>query len=109
MTQNQSDRRLFLESDRIAHLFRNHNSLTPFDQAVSYTMIDFNRATNKDDQCFPEKARVVASKITEELEQARSVVFAIEPNGSTDVSGSLWLCSLYLTVWFAEKHKTTSL
>ena len=90
----------------------NKYSCSPFNRVLDYTIIDFEKAIDPEAQDFIEKVQKLANIIGNQQEMANSIAFALE-NDQKGKAGSeidaLWLVSLYLSVWFAEKYKQVSL
>ena len=103
---------MLLGCDRLDYLFMNKYSCSPFDRVLDYTIIDFEKAIDPEAQDFIEKVQKLANIIGNQQEMANSIAFALE-NDQKGKAGSeidaLWLVSLYLSDWFAEKYKQVSL
>ena len=79
---------------------------------LNYTIIDFEKATDPEAQDFSEKAQKIANIVENHQVMANSVAFALEIDQNFKVGSeieALWLVSLYLSVWFAEKYKKASM
>ena len=110
--ENQSDLSVHLGCDRLDYLFKNKYSCSPFDRVLNYTIIDFEKAVDPDAQDFTENAQKLSTIIESQQETANSIAFALENYQNGNVGSeieALWLVSLYLSIWFAEKYKQVSM
>ena len=79
---------------------------------LNYTIIDFEKAVDPDAQDFTENAQKLSNIIESQQETANSIAFALENFQNGNVGSeleALWLVSLYLSIWLAEKYKQVSI
>jgi hypothetical protein len=80
-----------------------HDTLTPFKDALSYTLINLENAIASNDS-LELKTSQSASKISSALEKGLSVAFVIDDSASSRITESLWMASLFTAVWYGDVY-----
>ena len=99
----------------IAHLYKNQLSLSPFEQAISYTLIDLTKAISlTDPTTIKDKVTVVSDRVEARVANLESVLFTVDSSAASvaddnedDYVTAEWLTTFYLTVWLAKRLQTT--